>query len=169
MSVKDYVSPATKFKQAMLFDPKDFASAIVRSIKDRGFSGYIENIHNEYNNPDGTKTIFFSWMIAKKVEPYVRACMELNIKEVFSEAVVEGEGENLHEGVIEVELASYLLRDIEDEWGYRKGNPTRRFLRDLYDRVFNVDKLNAHEKRLKSDAEALISDMKAYMKLHLPG
>lgn len=170
MAVKDYVSPVTKLKQAMLYDPKEFANMIVRSIKDRGYSGYLENAHNEYNNPDGTKTIFFAWNIAKKVEPYVRVCIDLSVKEIFSDATIEKEGmnENLHEGTIDVEIVSYLMRDVEDEWGYRNGSPTRRFLRDLYDKVFNADKLNAHEKKLKGDVDALISDLKAYMKLHQP-
>lgn len=168
MAVKDYIGPVTRLKQELVFELKEFYSILARMIKDRGFSGYLENMHHEYNNPDGSRTIVFSWTAAKKLEPYVRACIDIDVKAVFTEAVVEKEGneKTMLEGTLEMDLRSYLLRDIEDEWGFRGSNPTRRFLRDLYDKFLNVDKISSHEKRLKGDFEALVSDLKAYMKIH---
>ncbi len=166
MSVKDYIGPVTRLKQTLVFDIKEFSAMLSRIIKDRGFAGYLEVYHNEFNNPDGSKTIAFGWVIGKKVEPYVRLCMDINVKAVVNEAVVEEK--TMYEGNLDIDLTSYLLRDIEDEWGYRNSNPTRRFLRDLYDKFLNVDKMSGHEKKLKADYDAIISDLKAYMKIHRP-
>jgi len=168
MAVKDYTGPVIKLKQTLVFDFKDFSSMLARMIKDRGFSGYIENYHNEFNNPDGSKTISFGWTAAKKLEPYLRQCAEFMIKAVVHETVVENDSseKTMYEGNLEIDISSYMMRDVEDEWGFRNSNPTRRFLRDLYDKVLNVDKMATYEKRLKSDVEAIINDIKAYMKIN---
>lgn len=166
MSVKDYMGPPARLKQSMVFDFKEFYSMLTRIIKDRGFSGYIENVHSEFNNPDGTKTTLLLWTAGKKVEPYIRLCIDFDIKAVTKDTFLESEGRTMAEGTIEISLGGYMLRDIEDEWGFRNSNPTRRFLRDLYDKFLNVDRMGSHTKRLKSDVDAIVSDLKAYFKLH---
>lgn len=168
MSVKDYVSTATRLKQTLVYDPKEFLSMLSRIVKDRGFSGYFENVHHEFNNPDGTRTIILQITTAKKVDPYVRLCIDIGVKAIVHDVAVEKEeGEKtMAEGAIEIEFTSYILRDIEDEWGYRNKNPTRRFLRELYDKFLNVDRMATHEKRLKSDLDAIVSDVKSYIKIN---
>lgn len=166
MAVKDYTGPPARLKQFMIFDFSEFYSMLTRIIKDRGFSGYIENFHSEFNNPDGTKTTVFSWGAAKKIEPYIRLCIDFDVKAVTKDTFLESEGKTMAEGTIEFTISSYMMRDVEDEWGFRNSNPTRRFLRDLYDKFLNVDRIGTHVKRLKSDTEAAVADLKAYMKLH---
>lgn len=166
MTVKDFTGPPIRLKQFMIFDFGEFYSMLTRIIKDRGFSGYIENFHSEFNNPDGTKTTIFSWNAAKKVEPYTRISFDFDVKAITKDTFLESEGKTMAEGTIELTISSYLLRDIEDEWGFRNSNPTRRFLRDLYDKFLNVDRMGSHSKRLKSDIDAMVSDIKSYFKLH---
>lgn len=165
MAVKDYVVPVTKIKQSLTFDIKDIYKSFKSFLKERGY-GVEEKEYSESGNEGGEK-IHFLWQCKKKMDSYTALVIEVRFSSDTVPVVMEDEENKkaLQEGNVSLAIGGFIAKDIEDDWAIRVKTGFDRFLRELYDKFGKGQKFEEYEGKLKKDIEAVLYDMKTYLKM----
>jgi hypothetical protein len=168
MAQKDFVQPVIKVKKELTYDFKEFYSMLRSWLKDRGYDPIAELDHSDISTPEGGQKIEILLAAEKKVDPYVKLIMEIEISSNTKNVTVEQEGKKstVQEGSILVGFGGYLKKDVEDDWTVKNKSVLRKFMRDVYDKYIGSDKLEMAETKLKDDIKKVIHDLKTYLKLH---
>ena len=72
----------------------------------------------------------------------------------------------MQEGNVSLTIGGYISKDIEDEWGMKVKTGFERFFRELYDKFGKGQKFEEYEGKLKKDIEAILYDIKTYLKMN---
>jgi len=166
MAQKEFVGKAVTIQQELVFDFKDFYKMLKSYLKDLGY-GSEEKEYHEGNLPTGERVIKFTLECDKKVEDYVKLVMNINVSAAIKDVEVEKEGKHakVQKGKINIGISGYLKKDSEDEWAMKKKSAFLRFIREIYDKFFIHDKMEMYAKQLAKDQEALVYDLKTFLKL----
>ncbi len=167
MAVKDYVGSVITISQTLSFDIKELYKNLKLWFKDREY-GVAEPKYAEKFISEGKKNVSFKWVCEKKMDPYTKLVIELTFDSKASDVVVEKDDKKhvVQEGEIKLTLAPYISRDIEDEWSLRKETGLQRFIREVYDKFSKKNKYEDYERRLKKDIDAIVYDIKTYVRQH---
>lgn len=168
MGSKDLVFPTKKIEQTLTFDLDELVSILNTWFEERGY-GLLETKHVEKQGEEQRSLIKFNLCADKKVDPYVKQVIDIdffaNVKDVIVE--VDEQKKKVQDGTVSVEFTGYLKKDSEDDWTLKssKGS-SKSFLRELYDKYFNKNKMDKFESDLSKDINDIIAELKAYLKLH---
>ncbi len=71
----------------------------------------------------------------------------------------------MQEGTISASLTGYIMKDYEDEWAIKAQSPTRKLLREFYDKFVGRDRIADNENELNNDIKLIIGELKTYLKM----
>ncbi len=165
MGVKDYVGKATKIKQSTTFDIKELYKNLKKWIEDRGYK-ISEPNYSEKPTAEGKSTTFF-WSCGKKAETYTKLVLELNFNAQTKDVTIDKEEQTqtLQQGDVEIVVNTYISKDVEDDWAIREKSGISRLLREIYDTFTKKNTYDEYENKLKKDKEAIVYDIKTYLKM----
>jgi len=166
MAIKDYIQPIVKIHSTLSFDLRELYKTMRIWLSDRGYV-IFEKRYDESPTPEGLKKTSFFWVCEKKMDPYSKIVMEIKFVAETKDVVMETEEkEVLQEGSVDVDFGGYILKDIEEEWAIRTKTGISRFLRELYDKFGKGPKFEEYETKLKQDMDAVMYDLKTYLRMH---
>ncbi|RME54432.1 hypothetical protein D6777_03845 [Candidatus Woesearchaeota archaeon] len=167
MAQRDFTAPVKTISQRAVLDTKAFIKYLHKIIKERHYHDAMEHSHSESTSDDGSKSISFYWTAKKKVSNYVKLVLEISFSANVKNVSIEKDGKKklAQDGNITIELGGYIQKDYEDEWTVRKNNPLRKVLREVYDKIFDRDRMANAENQLVKDIDLLINEIKAYVKM----
>ncbi|MFH0798293.1 MAG: hypothetical protein V1906_02680 [Candidatus Woesearchaeota archaeon] len=166
MGQKDYVAPTKTIEQHAIIDLNEFIKQLHSIIKERGYPTLMEQSHKESNSDSG-RNVSFYWYAVKKPSNYVKIYLEVifsaNVKNVSIEK--DEAKHTMQEGTLSVSLTGYIMKDYEDEWAIKAQSPTRKLLREFYDKFVGRDRIADNENELNNDIKLVIGELKTYLKM----
>ena len=166
MPQKDYIGSKIVVKQKLLtFDMDELYKMLRTWFEDRNYE-IVEKDFQEHIDEKGIRHTYFKWVISRKADNYTKLTIDLEFNSATKDVVIEKETKTIAQrGSVEVSFRPYLLKDIEEEWRIREKGVIRKFLRELYDKVFGSDKFESYTKKLESDMQAVIADVKTFLRV----
>lgn len=167
MVQKDYIGPKVKIMQASLaFGLDDLYRMMRHWYEDRGYI-IVEKEYKEFVDAKGTKQTLFEWEVGKKADDYTKVMMDVEFGAQTKDVTVESIGKKvgLQKGSVSIGFRAYLYKDIEEEWKVSDKGAIGKFLREFYDRFVAKDKFEGYSKKLNEDLQAVINDIKTFLKL----
>lgn len=167
MPQKDYIGQKVRISQeAITFSLEDLYRVMRNWFQDRGYI-IVEKEHKEFVDAKGVKHTAFEWEVGKPVDSYTKTMMDIEFEALTKEITVESMGEKVgaQKGSVDIAFKSYLLKDIEEEWKVRDKGSVGKFIREFYDRFAAKDKFDSYAKKLNEDLQAIINDIKTFLKL----
>jgi len=167
MAVMDFVVPVVKLKQSLSFDMKDLFKAFQSLLKERGYK-IEEREYSESSPADNEQKTHFLWKCEKKVDYYTKQVIEIKFLADSTHVVIEQDDRKkaMQEGNVSVAIGGYIEKDIEDDWALKVKTGFDRFVRELYDKFGKGPKFEEYEGKLRKDIEAVVFDIKTYLKMH---
>ncbi|MFH1638529.1 MAG: hypothetical protein ABIB71_08945 [Candidatus Woesearchaeota archaeon] len=167
MPQKDFLGPMEKIEQTLVFDQKDLIKMMRIWFKDKGYTIW-EKAHTQTPTNDGRNKFSMFWKVEKEVDPYVTINMDVFVLAITQDVTVEEEEKKvtMQDGKLSIDVGGYTTKDIESEWGISPKNPLTGFLRELYDKILNRDKMDRFEAQIRKDKDDFKRDLKTYMKMH---
>lgn len=166
MGQKDYVAPTKTIEQYTVIDLNDFIKQLHSIIKERGYPTLMEQSHKE-SSSDGGRNVSFYWYAVKKPSNYVKIFLEVIFSATVKNVAVDHDGgkNTMQEGIVSVSLTGYIMKDYEDEWAMKIESPTRKLLREFYDKFIGRDRIADNEGELNNDMRLIQGELKTYLKM----
>ncbi|MBI5797917.1 hypothetical protein HZA98_03370 [Candidatus Woesearchaeota archaeon] len=168
MGVKDYIGSTKTVSSTLVYDQKELYRFLSKWFEKRQYdieeTNYTEKISSE-----GKKIYAFEWIAEKKMDDYAKIKLVLRFNAEAETISVEGEDgkkKSAQKGTVTAKFTGYLDKDIESDWALSKKTAYRTFMRELYDKVFNKGKIDNYGAQLSKDFNAIIADLKTYLKTH---
>ncbi len=163
MSQKKLVMDAAKIKQESVFNPSELYKSMFVWFATYGYDFAEEEYHDKDNGKN--KDIKFFWVAEKKIDRYIKWCLDINAMILGMENVeIERNGLKLktNKGSIEFKINAYILKDYDNTWS--KGFMA--FLRKIYDQVVARQRYSRMEDELIRETNKLIDEIKAFLNLY---
>ncbi|MAG78154.1 hypothetical protein CL616_02185 [archaeon] len=168
MSQKDYVGTDQTIRKTLIYNQTDLYKYFLKWFEQRHYDT-IETEYDEKILATGEKKINWRWIPEKKVEYYVKIIIDFRFEAKTKDVMVEtskGTKKKLQEGTVEGKFRAYIDRDVEDDWQLNKEHPTKRLLREMYDKLISKKKMSKYEDELKQDMKNIMDDFRNYVKTH---
>ncbi len=168
MSVKDFLSPAKTINSTLTYDQKELYRYFQKWLSERGYDiaeiDYTEKILSE-----GKKLYAFNWLCDKRVDDYTKFMISIDFKAQAENVQIElhdGKKKTAQHGTVTVKIATYMEKDIDSDWTLNKRTAYSTLIREIYDKMVVKGKWASFQGKLGKDAQALMNDLKTYLKTH---
>lgn len=168
MGVKDFLSPAKTISSTLTYDQKELYKYFQKWLSERGYDvaeiDYTEKILSE-----GKKLYAFTWICDKRVDDYTKFMISIDFKAEAENVHIElhdGKKKTAQQGSVTAKIVTYMEKDIESEWALTKRSPYNSLMREIYDKMITKGKWASYQAKLGKDAQALMTDLKTYLKTH---
>jgi len=168
MGQKDFVTQDQTIRKTLIYNQKDLYQYFVKWFSDRHYN-IVEYEYEEKVLQSGVRKINWKWVPEKREEYYVKNKIDFRFEAKIMDIIVEdskGHKQKRQEGTIEVKMKGFIERDVEDDWTLNKEHPTKRLLREMYDKLVSKKKLSKYEDVLKKDIKNILNDLRNYIKTY---
>ena len=166
MTQKDFIGPDQTIKRTLTYNQKDLYQYFLKWFSERHYD-IIELEYDEKVLDSGTRKINWRWIPEKKCEYYVKLIIDFRFEAKVNDVMVEtskGNKKKMQEGYVEGKFRAYILRDVESDWTLNKENPTKRLIREMYDKLISKKKMSRYEDEVKEDMKNIMNDFRTYVK-----
>ncbi len=155
MSEKDIIVPKLVLKAVTVFDIKAFYKILKNWFSEFGYNVKEEEFTSVIN--EGTE---IKWEASRFVDDYTKFIIKTTIK--FNNVkYVETKKGKMTQAEVNVKLVSLIESDYQERWE----KPTTKFLRGVYDKFIQSDKVGDYRKELINDTNNVFNEIKAYLNL----
>ena len=168
MAQKDFIGPDQTIKRTLIYNQRDLYKYFLKWFEQRHYD-IIELEYDEKILETGVRTINWRWIPEKKVEYYVKTIIDFRFEARVKDVMVEdskGHKKKMQEGSVEGKFRAYICRDVEDDWKLNKEHPTKRLLREMYDKLVSKKKMSKYEDEIKEDMKQIMNDLRTYVKTY---
>lgn len=168
MGVKDFLGPPKTITTTLVFDQKELYNYLKKCFGKRGYD-IDESEYTEKILADGRKLYAFVWKIDKRVDDYTKCIFMLEYKAEAENVQIElhdGKKKTAQSGSVNIKINPLLEKDIESEWTLNKQKAYQTLIREIYDKMVVKGKWSRYQSQLSSDLNAILSDIKTYLKTH---
>jgi len=168
MPQRDYVSTDQTLKRTLTYSQKDLYRYFLKWFEDRHYD-IIETEYEEKVLSTGIRKINWRWFPEKKVEYYVKNVIDFRFEAKIKDVLVEtskGQKKKMQEGTIVCKFKGIVERDVEDDWKLNKETPSRRLIREMYDKLVSKKKMAKYEDELKEDMKLIMDNLRTYVKTY---
>ncbi|MFH1972041.1 MAG: hypothetical protein ABIJ18_01030 [archaeon] len=165
MSQKDFIGPDQTISRTLTYNQKDLYRYFLKWFEDRHYD-VIELEYDEKILESGIRKINWRWIPKKKVEYYIELMIDFRFEAKIKDVMIETKEHKTkrQNGTVEGKFRGYVLRDVEDDWKLSKEQPTKRLIREMYDKLVSKKKMALYEDELKEDIKNIMNDFRNYVK-----
>lgn len=168
MVQRDFVGTDLAIIKTLTYNQKDLYRYFQKWFTERHYD-MIETEYEEKALQDGTKKINWRWLPEKRIESYTKLIIDFRFEAKIKDVLVEdskGNKKKMQDGTIEGKFRGYIYRDVEDDWKLTKEQPTRRLLREAYDKLVMKKKMARYEDEVKEDIKNIMDNFRTYIKTY---
>lgn len=167
MPQMDFISPVKTITKSLVYNQKDLYKFLMKWFAERHYA-IVELDYTEKDLGEGKKLYGFNWANEKKIEEFTKLIIEVGFEAKAINTMVETENgqRKAQKGEVKVEFKGFVLKDVEDDYTLSKEAPQRRLLKEIYAKFIGNKRMNRFEAQLGKDINAIITDLKTYLKAH---
>jgi len=165
MAQKDFIGPDQTIKRTLTYNQKDLYRYFLKWFQDRHYD-IVELEYDEKILESGERKINWRWVPTKKVEYYVDLVIDFRFEAKTKDVMIETKSHKTkrQKGSVEGKFRGYVMRDVEDDWKLNKEQPTKRLIREMYDKLVSKKKMARYEDELKEDIRNIMNDFRNYVR-----
>ncbi len=168
MGTKDFVGMPLSVSNTLTYDQKELYKFLKKWFTDRGYS-IKEKDYTEKILSDGKKLYHFNWANDKWLDEITKSYILVEFKAEVENVTIEthdGKKKSAQNGLVLVTFTTYFDRDPTSEWNMLKKDPYKTLFKELWDKMLSRGKWERRKSALEKDLEAIMSDLKTYLKVH---
>ena len=166
MAQIDYITPVKTISKTLTYNQKDLYKFLMKWFSEK----HYDVLETDYAEKlvDGSKTYHFKWMNEKRIEEFTKLIIKIDFNAKAQDVVIEtSEGKRkAQKGEVTIKFKGFVNKDVEDERSLSKRPPERALLAAIYEKFIAKRKMARYDEQLKSDLDAIIKDVKTYLKAH---
>lgn len=163
MSERDFVADVLQVTYQGVFDFDGLYKALYRWFQKYRY-GFKENDYKEFKE-GGVKKLSLKWSASRRVTDYIRYVFEVGLSVDKMQDVMVKNKKKMS-GSVTLNIAAYIEKDYEEQWSNTK---MMKFIREVYDRFVTGSKIQAMQKELLGEMNALRAEMKSFLDLQKVG
>ncbi len=168
MGSKDFLTAPKIISNSLVYDQKEFYNYLKRWFSLRSYD-INEGSYTEKILANGKKLYSFVWMNDKRVDDYTKFVIGLDFSAEVENIQIElhdGKKKTAQKGTITLKFTSFIEKDADLEWTIGKKTAYRAIFMEIYDKIIAKGKWARYQTNLGKDFNALMGDVKTYLKMH---
>lgn len=97
----------------------------------------------------------------KNIDDYTKFVIECKLK-INDIKQVDVNSKKQNKANVDLKIKSYMQSDRQNRWN----KPISRIIRDVYDKLVNLNKMNEYSKQLEKDTKNIYNEIKSFLNIH---
>jgi hypothetical protein len=166
MAQIDYISPVKTISKTTTYNQQNLYKYLMKWFTER----HYDIIEGDYAEKlvDGAKTYHFKWANEKRISEFTKINIKVDFNAKAEDVIQETtKGKRkVQKGDITIKFKGFINKNVEDDNTLSNRPPESFLLGAIYEKFIAKRRMARFEEQLKEDLDAIIKDVKTYLKSH---
>ncbi len=166
MAQIDFITPVKTVSKTLTYNQQHLYKFLMKWFTER----HYDMLETDYAEKlvDGAKTYHFKWANEKRIAEFTKIIIKVEFNAKAEDVVLESSKgkRKAQKGEVVVKFKGFINKDVEDEHTLSKKPPEAALLGAIYEKFIAKRRMARYEDQLKEDLDAIMKDLRTYLKSH---